>query len=90
MKKNDAIFSRRVLKIVFHIPRGSTLSYKEVAQMAGSPRAYRAVGNIVGKNFDPLIPCHRVICSDGKLGEYNRGRGVKRAILLREGVIIKK
>lgn len=90
MKKNGAIFSKRVLKIVSRIRRGSTLTYKEVAIKAGSPRAYRAVGNIIGKNFDPTIPCHRVICSDGKLGGYNRGRGVKRAILLREGVIIKK
>jgi len=40
---------------------------------AGSPRVYREVGNILNKNFNPTIPCHRVIRSDGKLGGYNRG-----------------
>ena len=90
MKKNSAIFSKQVLKIVSHIPRGSTLSYKEVAQMAGSPRAYRAVGNILNKNFDSRIPCHRVIHSSGEPGGYNRGRRAKRAIITKEGVVIKK
>ncbi len=90
MKKNSTIFSKRVLKIVSHIPRGSTLTYKEVALRAGSSRAYRAVGNIMNKNHDPQVPCHRVVCSNGKPGGYNRGERMKRALLLREGVIIKR
>lgn len=63
-----------------------TLTYKEVAERAGSPGAYRAVGTILGENYDSEIPCHRVIRSDGSPGEYNRGMEMKRKILEREGV----
>ncbi|MDP2629939.1 MAG: MGMT family protein [Candidatus Uhrbacteria bacterium] len=70
-------FSDRVLKTVAKIPKGQTLSYSDVARMAGSPRAFRAVGNILNKNFNPKIPCHRVIRSDGRLGGYNRGVKLK-------------
>ncbi|MBP8689093.1 MGMT family protein [Patescibacteria group bacterium] len=66
------------------------MTYKEVAILAGSPKAYRAVGNIMSKNFDPNIPCHRVIRSDGKVGKYNRGDKRKEEILIREGAIIAK
>lgn len=90
MKNGNNSFGARVLRIVSRIPRGSTLTYKEVALRAGSPRACRAVGNIIGKNHDPLIPCHRVICSNGKLGGYNRGRKAKRRMLRQEGVVIQK
>jgi len=74
-------FKKKVLKIVRHIPKGKVLTYKEVAQKAGSPKAYRAAGNILKKNKNPKIPLHRVICSDGKLGGYNRGEDVKRKLL---------
>ena len=60
------------------------MTYKEVAAKAGSPGAYRAVGNILNKNFDPKIPCHRVIRSDGKIGGYNRGEEAKIVILKKE------
>lgn len=66
------------------IPKGSTRTYREVAAAAGRPNAYRAVGNILNKNYDPTIPCHRVIRSDGSPGGYNRGTAAKRAILARE------
>jgi len=66
-------FAKKVLKIVAKIPNGKTLSYKEVARRAGKPKAYRAVGNILNKNYNLRIPCHRVIYSDGKIGGYNRG-----------------
>jgi O-6-methylguanine DNA methyltransferase len=49
------------------------MTYKQVAVAAGRPNAFRAVGNILSKNFDPKIPCHRVIRSDGTTGGYNRG-----------------
>lgn len=81
-------FKDRVLKITAQIPRGKTLTYKEVARRAGRPRAYRAVGNILNKNFNPKIPCHRVIRSDGGVGGYNRGTKKKIEILRREGVIL--
>lgn len=80
-------FSEKVFKVVAKIPYGKTLSYKQVAQKAGRPRAYRAVGNILNKNRDPKIPCHRVIRSDGKLGSYNKGIIIKKALLKKEGVI---
>ncbi|MBX4210996.1 MGMT family protein [Candidatus Parcubacteria bacterium] len=66
-------FKARVHSIVKKIPKGKTLTYKEVAKRAGSPRAFRAVGTVLSKNFDPAIPCHRVIRSDGGMGGYNRG-----------------
>nr|AKQ02626.1 O-6-methylguanine DNA methyltransferase [uncultured Parcubacteria bacterium Rifle_16ft_4_minimus_37658]AKQ05681.1 O-6-methylguanine DNA methyltransferase [uncultured Parcubacteria bacterium Rifle_16ft_4_minimus_23641] len=80
-------FSRRVLNIVRKIPRGKTLTYKEVAIRAGKPRAYRVVGNILNKNYDPKIPCHRVIRSDGKIGGYNRGTKNKLSLLKKEKAI---
>ena len=86
MKEN---FRERVYKVVAGIPAGKTLTYKEVAGLAGSPRAFRAVGNILSKNYDPDVPCHRVVRSDGKTGGYNRGPGKKRALLAKEGVRLK-
>jgi O-6-methylguanine DNA methyltransferase len=56
-----------------------------VAKLAGRPRAYRAVGNILNRNRDKNIPCHRVIRSDGKPGGYNRGARVKKRKLRAEG-----
>lgn len=70
-KKSD--FRATVEKIVKAIPKGKTLSYKEVAKKAKNPLAARAVAQIMAKNFDLSIPCHRVIKSDGSLGGYNRG-----------------
>ena len=77
-------FKDKVYAVVRRIPRGKVLTYKEVARRAGPPRAYRAVGNILNKNHDPKIPCHRIIRSDGKVGGYNRGSRKKLALLKRE------
>lgn len=79
-------FTQKVLSVVGKIPKGKTLTYKEVAKRAGQPKAYRAVGNILNKNFDPQIPCHRVIRSDNQPGGYNRGSKVKIKKLKQEGV----
>lgn len=81
------IFTEKVLSIVKRIPRGSTLSYGQVATSVGSPRAGRAVGSILKGNFDSTVPCHRVIKSDGTAGQYNRGTERKIAILRSEGAI---
>jgi len=70
-------FRENVYKAVKKIPKGKTKTYKEIAVVAGRPKAWRAVGNILNKNFNPEIPCHRVICSDGRVGGYNRGRKEK-------------
>jgi methylated-DNA-[protein]-cysteine S-methyltransferase len=80
-------FTEKVYEVVKKIPKGKTLTYKEVAKKAGSEKAFRAVGNILNKNFDSQIPCHRVIKSNGDLGGYNRGAKNKRKILLEEGFL---
>ena len=77
----SSIFKQCVLQVVQSIPLGQTMSYKEVAQLAGSPRAFRAVGTIMKGNKDRAVPCHRVICSDGSLGGYNGGIDKKRKLL---------
>lgn len=81
MKSN---LSEKVFEIVSKIPKGKTLTYKEVAELAGAPKAYRAVGNILHTNYDQRIPCHRVVRSDGKTGGYNRGEEKKMEILKKE------
>lgn len=82
-------FKQRVFEIVKKIPKGKTLTYKEVARWAGRPNASRAVGSILKTNYDPKIPCHRVIRSDGVAGEYNRGRANKIKLLKTEGALKK-
>lgn len=81
-------FTEAVYRIVRAIPKGSVMTYGAIAKKAGSPGAARAVGTLMAKNFDPTIPCHRVIRSDGTLGAYNRGGAVvKRRLLQQEGAI---
>jgi len=82
------IFSQKVFEVVRKIPCGEFLTYKQVAELAGSPRAYRAVGNILNKNTNPKIPCHRVIRSDGRAGGYRYGEKNKAALLKSEHIII--
>jgi O-6-methylguanine DNA methyltransferase len=80
-------FTEKVYKVVKKIPKGKVLTYGEVAKNAGNAKASRAVGNILSKNYNPEIPCHRVVRADGKLGGYNRGLNKKREILKREGYL---
>ncbi len=81
-------FAEKVRRVVARIPKGQSMTYKEVAAKAGNLKAARAVGAIMRTNFDPDIPCHRVIRSDGSLGSYNRGGYKrKREILIREGAL---
>lgn len=81
---SSKMFRKKVLEIVRGIPEGKTLSYKEVALRAGNEKAARAVGAILHKNFDPNIPCHRVIQSNGGIGGYNRGVDKKAKLLKKE------
>ena len=74
-----------VYAVVRKIPKGKVLTYKEVARRVGKPKAYRAVGNILNKNVNPKVPCHRVIRSDGEIGGYRDGHVTKIKILRREG-----
>lgn len=75
-------FTENVKAVVRDIPSGKVLTYSQVATMAGSPKAARAVANIMARNFDPNIPCHRVIRSNGRPGGYNRGGEVVKQRLL--------
>ena len=70
-------FQMKVWKVMMQIPFGKTKSYKDVARVVGAPKAFRAVGSACGKNpIGMLIPCHRVLASDGSLGGF--GWGLKR------------
>jgi len=89
-RKNKRIsFVERVYRVVAKIPRGKIMTYKEVAKSAGSPMAWRAVGNVLNKNKNPMIPCHRVVRSDKKIGGYRDGTSRKISLLQKEGWIIK-
>ncbi len=81
-------FMKKVFATVAKIPKGQMMTYAGVAKKIGAPGAARAVGTALSKNFDPKIPCHRVIRSDGGIGQYNRGGpNAKRAILKKEGAL---
>ncbi|MEK7087831.1 MAG: MGMT family protein, partial [Patescibacteria group bacterium] len=70
-RHQEPSFRERVFAVVKKIPAGCVLTYKDVAHRTGAPLAARAVGGILKGNYDPRIPCHRVIRSDGTPGGYN-------------------
>ncbi len=75
-------FQQSVWRALQQIPYGQTISYAQLAQSIGKPTAYRAVANANGKNpFSIIIPCHRVVASDGSLGGYTGGLDKKRLLL---------
>ena len=79
MKLNGTDFQVQVWKEIKKIPKGETRSYKEIAIAIGSPKASRAVANACGKNPYPIvIPCHRVVKSDGSVGGYSGIGGIKK------------
>ncbi len=81
-------FTEKVRAVVAKIPKGKSLTYKQVAAKAGNPKAARAVGSIMRSNYNRDIPCHRVVKSDGTLGSYNRGgAAAKRKLLKSEGAL---
>jgi methylated-DNA-[protein]-cysteine S-methyltransferase len=81
-------FQKRVWALLVSIPFGRTVSYMDVANMLGSPASVRAVGTANGANPIPIvIPCHRVIGSDGSLTGYGGGLDVKRRLLEHEGAL---
>ena len=83
----QSAFAMCVYAVVAKIPKGKTMTYKQVATKAGKPLAARAVGMIMSHNFNPKVPCHRVVRSDGKPSGYNRGGPVQKLKILRaEGV----
>ena len=82
-------FQRRTWKALQAIPYGATISYGELARRVGNPKAVRAVGTANGANPLPIvIPCHRVIGSDGKLTGYGGGLEIKQKLLAIERVLL--
>jgi methylated-DNA-protein-cysteine methyltransferase-like protein len=84
-------FTQRVYEIVSRIPAGKVATYSEVAALAGSPGAARAVGTAMKNNPDrSLVPCHRVVGADGSMHGYAFGEGVstKRSLLAQEGAVL--
>ena len=80
-------FQKTVWNALQNISPGKTKSYGEIARAIGRPKAVRAVGGACGANPVPvLVPCHRVLASNGKIGGFSGGLGWKRALLTREGV----
>ena len=72
-------FQKKVWKEIKKIPKGKTITYKELAIRIGKPKAYRAVASACAKNpYIPEIPCHRVVRKDGGLGGYSAKGGIKR------------
>lgn len=84
----NTVFKEKVLSLVRAIPKGKVMTYGEVAAKAGHPGAARAVGSLMKQNYDPTVPCHRVVAANGTIGQYNRGGPeAKRALLVAEGAL---
>ena len=81
-------FQKDVWEALLHIPKGQVISYGEVANDIGRPKASRAVGSAVGENpVSLVVPCHRVVQSSGGLGNYGWGVPLKKKILKKEGAL---
>ena len=82
MQKNATSFQQRVFKVVSQIPFGKTRSYKWVAKKVGKPKTARSVGAILKKNKNLfVVPCHRVVHSNGSIGDYVLGKRIKKMLL---------
>ena len=82
-------FQRAVLAAEHAVPRGSVTTYRLLATRVGRPRAARAAGTALARNpFPIIVPCHRAVRSDGTLGGFQGGLGMKQALLAREGVAL--
>ncbi len=76
------------MAVVRRIPPGRVATYGDVAVMAGRPGAARAVGNIMRTAGEPGVPYHRVVAAGGRLGGYGGNEGLKRSLLLAEGLVV--
>ena len=82
-------FERKVLVATYRIPRGKVSTYKRIAEKIGRPKAYRAVATALHKNpLYPIVPCHRVVRSDGKFGGEKNAAASRRKQVEKEGVPI--
>lgn len=84
----DGTFRQKVLTAVRRIPAGRIATYGDIAALAGSPRASRAVGNIMRECRSAGVPCHRVVAAGGQLGGFGGNLQLKRELLRAEGLIV--
>ena len=88
--KHKTQFEKDVLVTTFRIPKGKISTYKRIGERIGRPKAYRAVANALHKNpLWPIVPCHRVVCSDGSFGGPKKSADARRNTVAEEGVPIK-
>jgi O-6-methylguanine DNA methyltransferase len=88
--KEKTKFERDVYVATFKIPKGKISTYKRIAEKIGKPKAYRAVANALHKNpLSPVVPCHRVVGSDGSFGGEKKGAEWRRRMVEKEGIPIK-
>lgn len=88
--KGKTQFERDVLVATFRIPKGRISTYKRIAEKIGRPKAYRAVANALHKNpLSPVVPCHRVVNSDGSFGGPKEGAEWRRKMVMKEGIPVK-
>lgn len=81
---------KKIYKKLLEVPKGKITTYGDLAKAVGMKNGQRAVGKIMNKNpFPVIIPCHRVVKSDGKVGGYAYGEEIKSSMLTREGIQIK-
>jgi methylated-DNA-[protein]-cysteine S-methyltransferase len=86
---NSHINSQDVYSLVANIPPGKVVTYGQLATLLGNSRAARGIGKVLNKNPRPVIvPCHRVVCSDGHIGGYMYGKKRKISLLIKEGIPI--
>ena len=87
---NKTEFEKKVLVTTFKIPKGKISTYKRIAEKVGRPRAYRAVATALRKNpLHPIVPCHRVVRSDGRFGGEEKRAENRRKLVMKEGIPIK-
>ena len=87
---NKTEFEKKVLVTTFKIPKGKISTYKRIAEKVGRPRAYRAVATALRKNpLHPIVPCHRVVRSDGRFGGEEKRAKTRRKLVMKEGIPIK-
>ena len=89
--KDRTSFERDVYVATYKIPKGKVSTYKRIAEKIGKPKAYRAVANALHKNpLSPVVPCHRVVGSDGSFGGPKKGADWRRNMVKKEGILIQK
>lgn len=88
INRNKKINSINVYALLTKIPRGSVTTYGDIAEALGNRKAARLIGKILHNNPNPIVvPCHRVIKSDGTIGGYFFGQDMKQKILKKEGLV---